>query len=132
MKEPVGVQKTKVGVSAFGGSEDQLFEYTVLHAQTKEPLGTLFLRNVKQPVIDRYRDIRNGDGARRKGDVAKAREFLFTKTFTKFEFIEEGDEFDLGECKTVLEFLLKKADKVVDSCLISYLNEVFPEVDGKK
>jgi len=132
MSETVtAVEKVKVGGAAFDGDEEEFFEYTVPNAQTKKPLGTLFLKNVKQPVIDRYRDIRNGNG-RQKGDTAKAREYLFRKAYGKFEFAEPGVEFDLGKCKTELEFFLLNATKVVDASMIAYLGEVFPDVEGKK
>lgn len=123
----------KIGVEAFSGDADALYEYTVPHAQTGDPLGVMFLSSVDQAVIDRFRDIRNGSAdGRRKGDASKAREFLFQKAFVRFELVDKDAELDLGDSPSPVQFFLKKAAKVVDAVMIQYFGDVFPDVDGKK
>jgi hypothetical protein len=135
-------QVVKVGASAFEGEQEKLFGYSVPNAQTGEELGTIYYKNVDQPVIDQYRKLRNGspDG-RTRGDEAKARQYLFRKAYVKFEFTKPGQELDLGDFTAKnpieqhnkdIEFFLTKTLKVVDATIIKYLNEVFPDIDSKK
>lgn len=129
----------KIGASEFEGEDETFYDYEVPNAKTGKLLGVMTLRYVKQQVIDKYRELRNGSNdGRRKGDVAKAREFLFQKTYVRFVFVDEDGkpdptkEIDLGDCKTDLEFFIKKTTKVVDAVMIQYLAQVFPDVDPKK
>src|SRR5689334_21290629 len=124
-------EEKRIGVDRFRSEEEDLYGYEIPDAKTKEPLGTMFLRGFKQPALDRYREIRNGTG-RGKGDAAKAREYLFKRTYAKFEFTEAGCVIDLGQCKTETEFFLSNCGMVVDAVLIQHLAVVFPDVDEKK
>lgn len=136
MQEANGKPTKKVGSAKFGGSK-KLYKYEVPNAETGGLLGTMYMMGFKQPILDRYREIRNGNG-RSKGDNAKAREYLFKKTFDHFEFEPDEDgsnlELDLeGEgCKTELEFFLTKAEMTVDAVVIQHVSVVFPDVDEKK
>lgn len=112
-------------------ADDNLHRYTVPNAQTGEPLGRLVLKGFNQPVLDRYREILNGNG-RTRGDKPKARDYLFRKTYSGFEFAEEGCEFDLGQGQTEIDFFLQGCAMVVDAALIQHLAEVFPDIDSKK
>jgi hypothetical protein len=133
--DPVDSEQAKksVGVGAFEGDDDQIAEFNVPNAQTGERLGGMFLRNVRQPVIDKYRDIRNGDG-RRKGDKEAARLYLFKRIFVRFEFDEPGVEVDTTGCKekTPLGFFLEKCGKLVDALNIQYLEHFYPDIDSHK
>jgi hypothetical protein len=123
-------QVKKVGASAFQAKESDLYDYSFPDAAGKQ-IGTMYLRAFPQPVLDRYRDLRNGDG-RRKGDPTAARAYLLKKTYAKFEFLEEDCELDIGECKTDPDFFMKYAEMQVDAVLINHLEAVFPGVDSKK
>jgi hypothetical protein len=125
----------KFGAAAFQSQEDHLYPYDIPNAETGEVMGQIFLKGFKQPVLDKYRDIRNGEG-RKRGDESKARAYLFRKTYAKFEFTEElkkeGAELDLGECPNEIDFWLTSCAMVVDATIIKHLGEVFPDVDVKK
>ncbi|MGA9769309.1 MAG: hypothetical protein WBV94_09730 [Blastocatellia bacterium] len=127
--------ETKLGASVFQSQEVKLYSYEIPHVETGEIIGQMFLAGFKQPVLDKYRDIRNGEG-RKRGDEAKARAFLFKKVYRKFEFTEElkgqGAELDLGDCPNETEWWLKECEMVVDAVIIKHLGEVFPDVDVKK
>lgn len=113
--------------------------------------GYMTLHVVKQPTIDRFRDIRNGDG-RRKPDVAGARQYLFRRCYGKtpgadgapnsesgFRFAEQfsGWELDLRPYQGTprdkeIAFWLTEGEMIVDATLIAYLNHFFPDIDSKK
>ena len=111
----------------FSGVEEEEYPFTVPNAKTGEPLGDIFLKRVKQPIIDKYRDLRNGEG-RRKGNPAAARRYLFKQAYKRFEFLEPGCEIDLGDSPNEVEFFIRKAEMLVDAVLIEYLAKVFPDV----
>ena len=121
----------KIGAAAFQGEEDDVFRYEFKHAQTGEPLGAFCLRGFKQATLDRYRDIRNGNG-RSKGDNPKARAFLFRKTYVRFEFYDKDCELDLGDYKNDVDFFLGECQMAVDAVVQQHTAAVFPEVDEKK
>ncbi|MCI0489388.1 MAG: hypothetical protein L0229_22575 [Blastocatellia bacterium] len=118
----------KTGASFFESAEGEEHPFTIPNAQ--EPgkvLGDMFLKRVKQPVIDKFREIRNGEG-RRKGNPAAARRYLFKQAYVRFEFFDSGREIDLGDSPNETEFFVRKAEMLVDAVLIEYLNKLFPEV----
>lgn len=107
--------------------------------------GFMTLHLVKQAAIDKYRDIRNGDG-RRKPDVAAARQYLFKRAYGKaegsgsgFRFADQfaGWELDLSKYQGAprdqeIAFWLGEGEMIVDATLIAYLNHFFPDIDSKK
>ena|ERR1700742_2360574 len=118
----------KVGASAF--SKDKEYRYDVKNPEGVV-IGEIVLNAFKQPVLDRYREIRNGNG-RSKGSIPKARAYLFEKTYSRFEFAEKDCELDLGECRTEVDFFLTNCLMTVDAIIIQHLAEVFPDVDPKE
>ncbi|MEK6323627.1 MAG: hypothetical protein AABN33_18455 [Acidobacteriota bacterium] len=131
--------EVKIGFGDLEGTEEDLVEVPVPHIKTGEPVGTMFFRRVKMPIISRYREIRNGEG-RKKGNEIKANEYLFTRAFDRFEFkvrgasgewVENPATLDLGPHKTELAFWLS-CGKLVDSLLIKFNTENFPELDLRK
>ena len=119
----------RLGASAFETQEDQTIDIPIKHATTGEALGNMRLRHVKMPVIDEYRDIRNGDG-RKKGNVPRARKFLFRKIFVSFVPDDPSDTLDLAQGQSELEFFLPN-EKLLDRVLIDYLEQTYPDIDLK-
>jgi len=113
--------------------------------------GFMTLHLVKQPTIDKFRDIRNGDG-RRKADAAGGREYLFKRCYGKspttdgssnnesgFRFAPQfsGWALDLERYTGTqrdkeVAFFLAECEMIVDATVIAYLNHFFPDVDSKK
>ncbi|HKQ06604.1 MAG TPA: hypothetical protein VJ464_15835 [Blastocatellia bacterium] len=134
MADPVELSADAFEPQAETPEEENLHRYEVPNVKTGEPLGEMVMRGFKQPVLDRYREIRNGTG-RAKGDNGKAREYLFRRTFVRFEpYPVDGvtPTLNLGQCKTPLEFFLAKALMVVDAVVQQHVAAVFPDVDEKK
>ena len=126
-------EKQKAGLSAFESSGEEEHGFLIPNAQRpEETLGTMYLRRVKQPILDKYRDIRNGEG-RRKGNPAEARRFLFKRAYVRFEFSNPAMEIDLGDYANEVEFFSRGAEMLVDAVLLQYLDKLFPDVlDQKK
>ena len=115
---------------AFEPGADDLVEIGVLHPRTGALVGTMFLKHVGMAVIDRYRDLRNGDG-RNRGNPGNARRFLFRTAFVRFEPTDPKARLPLKPKQSELDYFLGK-EKLVDRTLLEYLGQTYPEVDLSK
>jgi hypothetical protein len=145
------VQAKRADVDLFEGADEETEPFEVYSMKDNSLLlGYIYLKNVKQPIFDTYRDLRNGDG-RKQGNKAKAREYLLKRCYaTKapkeemvnvgFEFVGDlaGVELNLDKYKAQptqrakeIAFFIDAA-KTTDAALIAWMGRFFPDVHFPK
>jgi hypothetical protein len=121
-EEQQPVQLTK---GDFEPEDSETFEWTVMGMDDK-PRGTITMRPTSYAVLAHYREILAGLG-RRRGDQAKANEYLFRRAFVSFTPIE-GAVLSRNGHKSDVDFFCRETPKMVDRVIQAYHARNFTDV----